>query len=98
MNLFFEWDVKKAKLNIHKHNVSFEEAKTVFFNPLAKIFDDEINSIDERREIIIGHSSKGRLLLVVFTEKKKSLIRIISSRISTKKERKNYEENIGKKE
>lgn len=97
MELIFEWDVKKAELNFHKHRVTFDEAKTVFYNPLAKIFNDEIHSIKERREIIIGHSNQGRLLLVVFTEKKENLIRIINSRVATKNERRNYEENIDKK-
>ena len=45
MELFFEWDKKKAKMNLQKHNVDFEEAKTVLYNPLSKIFDDEIHSI-----------------------------------------------------
>ncbi len=61
MELVFEWDKKKAEINIQKHNVDFVEAKTVFYNPLSKIFDDEFHSIKEKREIIIGYSSKGRL-------------------------------------
>ncbi len=52
----FEWDETKAASNLKKHGVSFEDAKTVFDNPLALIFDDEAHSIDEQREIIIGHS------------------------------------------
>jgi uncharacterized DUF497 family protein len=58
VELIFEWDTKKSELNFHKHRVTFEEAKTVFFNSLAKIFEDEIHSRKERREIIIGHSNK----------------------------------------
>jgi uncharacterized protein len=60
----FEWDQAKAAANLKKHGVSFEEAKTVFDNPLAAIFDDEAHSIDEQREIIIGHSRQNRLLLI----------------------------------
>jgi uncharacterized DUF497 family protein len=94
VELIFEWDKKKEEFNIQKHNVYFEEAKTVFYNSLSKIFDDEIHSIKEKREIIIGHSGKGKLLIVVFTERRKNLIRIISARPATAKERKNYEENV----
>ena len=64
MLLQFEWDSKKAKANLEKHGVSFEEALTVFADLLARIFDDEEHSNDERREIIIGHSIKRRLVLV----------------------------------
>ncbi len=88
----FEWDDHKAILNVKKHGVSFEEAKTVFSDPLARIFDDEWHSSDEKREIIIGHSVNNRLLLVCFIEYS-DVIRIFSSRLATKKERKDYEEN-----
>ena len=62
MSLEFEWDSKKGKANLSKHGVSFDEALTVFRDPLARIFDDEDHSIEEQREIIIGQSAKGRLL------------------------------------
>ena len=88
----FEWDKSKASANLEKHGVSFEEAKTVFDNPLAVIFDDEAHSIDEQREIIIGHSYRNRLLLVSFTERL-SATRIISARIATRTEREDYEQN-----
>lgn len=88
----FEWNPLKAATNLKKHGVSFEEAKTVFDNPLAVIFDDEARSIDESREIIIGHSQRNRLLLVVFTERSNS-IRIISTRLANRKEREDYEQN-----
>jgi uncharacterized DUF497 family protein len=88
----FEWNPLKAATNLKKHGVSFEEAKTVFDNPLAVIFDDEAHSIDELREIIIGHSQRNRLLLVVFTERPNS-IRIISTRLANRKEREDYEQN-----
>lgn len=88
----FEWDENKARSNLKDHGINFEEAKTVFTDPLARIFDDEEHSINENREIIIGHSSVNRLLLVCFTEREEA-IRIISSRKVTKKERIDYEEN-----
>ena len=93
MGLKFEWDKRKAKTNLQKHGVNFEEASTVFGDPLANIFDDEEHSQDEDREIIIGHSTVQRLLIVFFTERAKDLIRIFSARKATKKERENYEEN-----
>lgn len=89
----FEWDSDKAGANIKKHGVSFEEAQTVFRDPLACIFDDEVHSENERREIIIGHSENNRLLIVCFTEKTEGLVRIFSSRPATGKERRDYEEN-----
>ena len=88
----FEWDEAKAAANLKKHGVGFEEAKTVFDNPLAVIFDDEAHSVDEQREIIIGHSQQNRLLLVSFTDRPNT-IRIISARLATRKEREDYEEN-----
>jgi len=94
MSYRFEWDDNKARSNLIDHGVSFDEASTVFDDSLARIFDDEGHSIDERREIIIGHSVNNRLLLVCFTERPKEIIRIISARTPTGKERKGYEENI----
>jgi len=88
----FEWDESKATANLKKHGVSFEEAKTVFDSVLAVIFDDEAHSLDEQREIIIGHSRRNRLLLVSFTERPNA-IRIISARIATRREREDYEQN-----
>lgn len=93
MSLRFEWDPKKAAANLAKHGVSFEEALTVFSDPLARIFDDEDHSSEEQREIIIGHSMKDRLLLVCFTAREPA-IRLFSARLATKKERQDYEENI----
>ena len=93
MSLRFEWDDNKAAANLQRHGVSFEEAQTVFYDPLARIFDDEAHAVEEHREIIIGHSINTRLLLVCFTERAPSLIRIFSARPATRKERKDYEEN-----
>ena len=87
----FEWDAEKARKNQRKQNVSFDEAQTVFDDSLAYIFNDEWNSIGECRELIIGHSNKRRLLLVSFTERMQGVIRIISSRLATTNERKDYE-------
>ncbi len=93
MNLKFEWDRKKAATNLSKHGVSFEEALTVFSDPLARIFDDEDHSLEEQREIIIGHSAKDRSLVVCFTAQGES-VRIFSARTATRRERKDYEENV----
>jgi len=89
----FEWDPKKASSNFRKHGVTFEEALTVFFDPLARIHDDPDHSIGERREIIIGNSATGRLLLVCFTERR-SATRIIHARTTDTAERKQYEEGV----
>ncbi len=90
----YEWDSTKANSNFKKHGVSFEEAQTVFDNPLAMIFDDELHSsLVEYRETIIGHSQQSRLLLVNFTERPQS-IRIISARLTTSREREDYENNL----
>ena len=86
----FEWDPEKAKQNLEKHGVSFEEALTVFFDPLSATFDDPDHSVGEYRNITIGLSSHGRLLVVAHTEKKESL-RIISARPVTTHERKRHE-------
>ncbi len=94
MDLQCEWDDQKARLNLKKHSINFDEAKTVFQDPLAYIFDDQWHSIGEKREIIIGHDLNDRLLLVCFTEKNNK-IRIISARLATKKESQDYEEHKG---
>jgi uncharacterized DUF497 family protein len=89
----FQWDPNKAKANLKKHGVSFEEAVTVFKDPLALIFDDEEHSEEEHREIIIGISTLSKLLLVCFVERDEDLIRIITARPATTQEKKDYEEN-----
>ena len=86
----FEWDPQKAKQNLKKHGVSFEEALTVFFDPLSATFDDPDHSVDEYREITVGLSSRGRLLVVAHTEREESL-RIISARPANAHERKRHE-------
>jgi len=92
MSLSFEWDARKAAANLRKHGVSFEEASTAFGDPLAAIFDDEEHSDREMREIMVGHSYGKRLLIVSFVEMP-GVIRIISARKATKRERINHEEN-----
>ncbi len=71
--------------------MSFDEAKTVFGDPLARIFDDNEHSSDEKRHVIFGRSDVDRFILVSFTERNNDTIRIISSREATPKERRNYE-------
>jgi uncharacterized DUF497 family protein len=91
MSQQFEWDDAKAASNAKKHGVSFIEAATVFNDPLARELYDEQHSMEEDRELLIGHSDKGRLLLVSFAARGNS-IRIISARLATKRERKDHEE------
>jgi uncharacterized DUF497 family protein len=91
MSLGFEWDPPKAAANEKKHAVRFEEALTVFDDPLARIFVGEWHSAAEFREIIIGHSCGGRLLLVVFAEQPNGALRVISARCATPREQHDYE-------
>lgn len=69
MSVRFQWDPQKAANNARRHRVTFAEAATVFQDPLAFIFDDEDHSVEELREIIVGHSSQNRLLVVSFIER-----------------------------
>ena len=92
MTLHFEWDDEKARRNLRKHGVSFEEAQTVFADPLATVRDDDEHSALEERQIIAGTAESGRLLLVSFT-KRGDTLRVISARELTKSERHAYEEN-----
>jgi len=87
----FEWDPAKAPANLLQHGVSFEDAATVFLDPLAKIHADPDHSAIERRDIIVGHSLRGQLLVVSFTNRG-SKIRLISARPTTRHERHDYEE------
>jgi hypothetical protein len=92
----FEWDRAKAAANLRTHGVSFEEAATVFQDPLAKIHSDPDHSESEDRAILIGHSTSGRLLLVAFTDRQ-DRIRLVSARPTTQGERKDYEESQQKR-
>ena len=87
----FELDENKATANLSKHGVSFDEAKTVFDDPLYVDFYDPDHSEDEYRYIILGESQQGRLILVSYTERGNA-IRLISARQGTRMERKVYEE------
>ena len=87
----FEWDEEKAAANLTKHGISFEEAKTVFDDPLYVDFYDPDHSSDEHRYIIIGESQQRRLIIVSYTERG-DIIRLISAREVTKSERETYEE------
>jgi uncharacterized DUF497 family protein len=86
----FDWDKNKAANNLSKHKVSFEEAATVFGDPLSDTFDDPDHSADERRFLIIGHSEDGKLLFVSHTDDGE-IVRIISAREPTRGEREKYE-------
>ena len=86
----FEWNIEKARTNLIKHGVSFEEAVTVFDDPFAHYFQDDFHSMNEDRFIIRGYSNSNNLLVVSFTIRSDKT-RIISSRFATKKERKQHE-------
>lgn len=88
--LKFEWDNTKAQVNLAKHGVSFEEAASVFGDPLALTFPDPDHSIDEKRWLTFGVSQTDRLFAVVHVERGRS-IRIISARKTTRHERGIYE-------
>ena len=88
---FFEYDERKAWINLKKHRVSFEEAMTVFTDPLSLTIPHPLHSEDEERRIIIGQSLKKRLIVVVHIDHGEK-IRIISARRPTAGERKQYEE------
>jgi len=86
----FEWDREKEKRNSRKHRVSFDEAVTVFYDPLSATFDDPDHSFGEHRLITIGFSSHERLVVVSHTERGNA-IRIVSARPATAQERKRHE-------
>ena len=86
----FEWDLKKAEANLAKHGVSFEDASTVFGDPLAGTIPDPLHSAEEARFITVGHSAAGNLLVVVHAERGERA-RMISARLATSAERKRYE-------
>jgi uncharacterized DUF497 family protein len=88
----FEWDEGKAAANLARHGVSFEEAITVFGDPLSDTFDDPDHSAEERRFVIIGLSEQGRMLIVAHTDEGE-VVRLISAREPTRGEREFYEES-----
>jgi len=92
MGLVFTWDTKKASENIRKHGVSFEEASTVFGDPLSITIEDPYHGVGEKRMFTMGHSNYLRFLVVVHTARG-NIIRIISARLASRRERRTYEEN-----
>ena len=86
----FEWDRAKASSNIKKHRVSFDEAMTVFYDPLSATFNDPDHSVGEQRLLTVGYSFRGRLLVISYTELE-AVVRIISARRATAKERRRHE-------
>jgi uncharacterized protein len=86
----FEWDPRKARQNLKKHGVSFDEAVTAFYDTLSATFDDPDHSAEEQRYVTIGFSSKGRLLIVAHAERGENT-RVISARPATAHERKKHE-------
>jgi len=88
----FEWDARKAARNLKKHGVSFAEAMSVFADPQGTIFNDPDHSADERHEIIVGHSTRPRLLVVGFAERS-GRVRIITARRASRAETTRHEEN-----
>lgn len=91
MALNFEWDEDKARANLEKHKVGFDEATTVFRDPFSTAVPDPDHSVNEQRYIDIGSSERGRVLVVVYTERGTNT-RIISCRKATPTERRLYEE------
>jgi uncharacterized DUF497 family protein len=91
MSLSFEWDPDKSTSNERKHRVSFEEASTVFADPLAFTIYDPDHSNEEDRYLSLGYSNRNRLLVVSFTDREER-IRIISARVASRRERQQYEE------
>jgi uncharacterized DUF497 family protein len=93
MPLRFEWDSRKAQSNLAKHGVGFEEAATIFSDPLSFTISDPDHSLNEMRYITMGKALTGKLLVVVHTDRGDN-VRIISARRASRRERKYYEENI----
>jgi uncharacterized protein len=89
----FEWDIAKARENVRKHGVSFEEAASVFGDDDALIYDDVEHSDEEDRFIIVGVSARERVLLAVYTIRHKQTVRIINSRYPTRHQTRAYEEH-----
>ena len=87
----FEWDAAKAEANRRKHGVTFDEATTVFADPLSMLRSDPDHSLDEQRFIVLGMSNQRHLLVVAFAERPPRT-RLISARRATRKERRQYEQ------
>ena len=96
--MIYEWDTKKAAANELKHGVSFDEARTVFLDPLAETFDDPDHSDDEDRLMTIGMSVQQRLLFVAHADRGEDRVRIISARVATRGEIHAYQERNRKQQ
>ena len=92
MQMLFEWDEDKARSNLRKHGVNFDEAQTAFTDEFSITIPDPEHSDEEERLLILGLSHRKRLLVVIYTERGKR-IRLISARKANRKERKKYEED-----
>jgi uncharacterized protein len=90
--MLFQWDRAKARSNVAKHGVSFDEASTAFGDPLSITIADALHSADEERFVQIGYSCRNRLLVVVHTDRG-DRIRLISARLANARERRKYEED-----
>lgn len=93
MEPLFEWDANKARTNLQKHGISFDEGVTVFNDPHLATMTDPDHSDEEERFIALGFSARGRILVVVYTERQDST-RIISCRKATPTEQNSYDTNI----
>ena len=91
--MLFDWDEEKAKSNLAKHGISFDEAASVFDDPLFLTFADPEHSLQEQRFLIMGESARGRLLVISYTDRK-DITRLISARPATRKEREAYESEL----
>jgi uncharacterized DUF497 family protein len=91
MGYIFEWSTAKAEANYRKHGVTFDEASTVFRDPLAMLMPDPDHSLDEQRFVLVGVSGGHRLLVVAFVERE-PYTRLITARCATRRERKRYED------
>ena len=94
MALTFEWDPQKDAANVRKHGVDFKEGSTVFGDPLGWFQADDVHSVVEDRLLLLGRSTSGRLLAVLFTDRGDELIRIISARLASPRERRKYEKDF----
>lgn len=94
MPLLFEWDHEKARSNERKHGVTFDEASSAFGDVFSITIPDSLHETDEFRFVLIGQSQRGRLLVVVHTDRN-NRVRVISARTATASERRNYEERTG---
>ena len=93
--LLFDWDENKNRINIEKHGITFEEARTVFFDERAIRFDDPVHSGDEERFLLLGMSETAKVCIVCHCYREsESVIRIISARAATKREKERYVRGI----